>query len=76
MCPPGYYHNGFVAIRALGTHDVRLHIVSTNETKSAQQIRSVNNRTGVIHDIQSSPISPKQDGCNTFNHEKMSNIQL
>ena len=27
MCPHGYHHNGFMATPALGTQDVRLHIV-------------------------------------------------
>ena len=27
MCPHGYHHNGFMASPALGTQDVRLHIV-------------------------------------------------
>ena len=27
MCPHGYHHNGFMATPALGTQEVRLHIV-------------------------------------------------
>ena len=27
MCPNGYHHSGFMATPALGTQDVRLHIV-------------------------------------------------
>ena len=27
MCPQGYHHNGFMATPALGTQEVRLHIV-------------------------------------------------
>ena len=27
MCPHGYHHNGFMATPALGTQEIRLHIV-------------------------------------------------
>ena len=36
MFPPGYHHNSFAATHA---HDVWLHIVVTNESKSAQQAK-------------------------------------
>ena len=39
MCPPGYYHNGFMAHSCTWAHDVQLHIAGTNEPKSAQQAK-------------------------------------
>ena len=38
MCPPGYYHNGFVATRTWA-HGVRLHIAGISERKGAQQAK-------------------------------------
>ena len=39
MCPPGNHHNGSVATHALEHMMYGLHIVCTNEPKSAQQAK-------------------------------------
>ena len=41
MCPIGYQHNDVMATHALEhmTRDLRLHIASANEVKSAQQVK-------------------------------------
>ena len=43
MCPHGYHHNGFMATPALGTQEVRLHIVWTAlwSHQSAQTVNSI-----------------------------------
>ena len=42
MCPHGYHHNGFMETPALGTQDVRLHIVwiALWSRQSAQTVNS------------------------------------
>ena len=48
MCPHGYHHNGFMATPALGTQDVRLHIVGRIALWSHQSAQTVNSERCII----------------------------
>ena len=63
MCPHGYHHSGSMATPALGTRDVRLHIVwialwshQSAQTASSERciVQKVNVPQGALHPIQES----------------------
>ena len=45
MCPPGYYHNGFVAIHALGH---MMYVTSCPQVHELPQGHCGNNREGAL----------------------------
>ena len=50
MCPHGYHHNGFMATPALGTQEVRLHIVWT-ALWSHQSAQTVNSEQCIVQKV-------------------------
>ena len=50
MCPNGYHHNGFMATPALGTQEVRLHIVWT-ALWSHQSAQTVNSEQCIVQKV-------------------------
>ena len=50
MCPHGYHHNGFMATPALGTQEVRLHIVWTG-LWSHQSAQTVNSEQCIVQKV-------------------------
>ena len=50
MCPRDYHHNGFMATPALGTQEVRLHIVWT-ALWSHQSAQTVNSEQCIVQNV-------------------------